>query len=954
MIRWHVISAIMWRNLKQYFSGMLGYVIIVAFVTVCAVMTFSQQFFADNLANLDQLSRWFPFLLLFLAPAITMTAWADERRQGTDAILFTLPASDLEITLGKFFAAAAVYTVALLFSMSQLVSLAMLGTPDWGIVASTYLGYWLAGLALLSVGMFASSLTDSPTVAFVLGAVLCAVPVLVGSYFHGTVWAERFGFDWYLQDFNSGLVTFPGVLYFVALMVLMLYLNLVVIGRRHWSRGQAMGLGGHFVVRVISLAVGLVALGYVASSWATGSWAQADLTAENLYTLDSATRKTVSKVIEDKTAVNIRAFVSPEVPRDYVNPRKNLLNLLRQYDAAGKNTVNLDVVYVEPNSEQEVTAKSDGISPELVRSEIGGRVVEQEVYLGVVIKSNTDEVVLPMIDGDTSLEYELTRGIASATSGAKKLTLGIVDTDTHFGGPEFDGRRIPWAYSETLLELEKMYRVQQIPQSELVFYVASNRIPQTRDDGSVEETAGEGKPERAAPSVLLVPDPSSLDDAATAALLKYMEDGNAVILLADPLPFNWTTQNPQALGVLNAPLMERVDPSSPYGQVLSSSSAPKADGGTCSSIMQALGLVWKPGDSVWNGRNPHPAFGGKWPDYLGATWPTYYGQFDYAFVYAKNTADSQLISDHAATRGLNELLFLYPGSVQVDPSAKDLEFQPMVRLGENSGTVAWNELTMTPEIEQPRQNPRTGKIEIVATAARSQITQQDLIVLNPSPSAVADTVDHVVAAQVTGKNGRREKVIVICDLDFVADIFYDQQDALGQQLDNLRLLQNSIEVLAGDPEFVALRNRRPRARTLETVENQVDVFRQLRTTEQKVAEDQTDAELKKIQAEVDQAAAQISEDESLNFIQKIQEASQTSMNAQARFDRKQRELEKDLKIKIDRLKADERNKTVRTQNAYRWLAILLAPLPALLLGLGVVGVRTLNENQEVRQKRRTD
>ena len=64
MIRWHVVSAVFWRNVKQYFSGVLGYLFIVVFVTVCAVMAFSPQFFADNLANLDQLSRWFPICLL--------------------------------------------------------------------------------------------------------------------------------------------------------------------------------------------------------------------------------------------------------------------------------------------------------------------------------------------------------------------------------------------------------------------------------------------------------------------------------------------------------------------------------------------------------------------------------------------------------------------------------------------------------------------------------------------------------------------------------------------------------------------------------------------------------------------------------------------------------------------------------------------------------------------------
>ena len=117
-MRWHVISAVFFRNVKQYFSGVLGYLFLVVFVMVCAIMTFSDRFFADNLSNLDQLSQWYPLLLIGFVAAITMTVWAEERRQGTDAILFTLPATDLEIMLGKYFSVAAVYTIALLFSMT--------------------------------------------------------------------------------------------------------------------------------------------------------------------------------------------------------------------------------------------------------------------------------------------------------------------------------------------------------------------------------------------------------------------------------------------------------------------------------------------------------------------------------------------------------------------------------------------------------------------------------------------------------------------------------------------------------------------------------------------------------------------------------------------------------------------------------------------------------------------
>lgn len=964
-MRWHVISAVFSRNVKQYFSGVLGYLFIVVFVMVCAIMTFSEQFFADNLSNLDQLSKAFPALLLVFIPAITMNVWADEKRQGTDAILFTLPASDLEIMLGKYFAVAAVYTIALIFSMTQLIALQIIGQPDWGVVISTYIGYWLAGLAMLSIGMFASSLTSVVPVAFVVGAFLCSIPIFIGNFFvnapktvaqylpeklsklaEGFVGMEQFGIQWNLQDFTLGLIPLANVVYFVSIIAFMMYLNLVVISKRHWSRGQQISLGGQFAIRIVSLGLTLVAFNFIINQASSSLLTRLDLTAEKLYTLDETTIQTLSKAKEEKRPVTVQAFVSREVPRNYVNTKKQFKGLLRQFQYYGGNNVDVRFVDVLANSNEEIQAKQLGIEPRADRSEVGGRVVEQDVYLGAMISSPQDDAVLPFVDNDSSIEYQLTHSIATTTDKGRKITLGIVDTDTYFAGPEFEGRRVPWAYNDTYTYLKTQYKIKNIAQADLEQYVDSPPV-----EGEGEAAA---KP-KTAPDVMLVADPSSLSDVATDALVKYMEAGNPVVLLADPLPFLWTSRDPVNIGVLNAPRQNRIAQQSPYAQVLSSSFAPKADAGRCTRILNSLGIEWNNGRVAWNLFDPHPNFKGAWIDPRGqAAWPENFGLYDHAFVFVKDRGGHQAFNaENSISNGIKELLFFYPGSVRQAAGATS-SFIPLVTLGTDSGTTEWEDLTVVPFQVTNRFDPRTGRITQEEEKRSSRITNEDLRVLNPAPPSFIDSADHVVAAQIKGEGENGINVVFITDMDFVSDLYSDQtsEQGLDQKLDNITFLQNAIEVLAGEEAFVALRNRRPAPRTLAYIEKATEQYRTERAKTQEAIEKDIRDQLAKQQDKLDEEAAKIEGDQSLSFFEKLQRTSQEASDAQRRFDLKKVKLDRDLKLQIDELRSEEQNKIRGTEGYVKMLAVCFAPLPAFLLGCLVYFAKKSSERSQVKASRR--
>ena len=126
------------------------------------------------------------------------------------------------MVLGKYLAALGIYSVALVFSLTQVLILKSLGPPDLGVLFATYLGYWLMGVLLIAIGMVASLLSSNVTVAFILGAVFCAVPIFLGVIgsplaAHWRREVENWSVPSQFEDFGTGVITLAGVFYFVAL-----------------------------------------------------------------------------------------------------------------------------------------------------------------------------------------------------------------------------------------------------------------------------------------------------------------------------------------------------------------------------------------------------------------------------------------------------------------------------------------------------------------------------------------------------------------------------------------------------------------------------------------------------------------------------------------------------------------------------------------------------------------
>jgi ABC-2 type transport system permease protein len=860
-----VLRALGRRDLRRYFTNPTGYVFITAFIFLSAAAAFWQpQFFRDNLAHLKQLNDVFPVLLLFFTAALTMGVWAEERKQGTDELLLTLPASDGQIVLGKYMAVLGVYTVSIVLSLCHAGVLVWLGSPDLGVLASNYLGYWLAGVALIAVGMLGSLLTSNVTMAFIFSSLLCAIPVLApgaAAAFSPALGrgAAALGLVPPFEDFARGVVSLAGLVYFTSLAALFLYFNVLLLGRRHWPpRGDGVPMAAHHAARVASLVVALAA----ANVLVMRTEVRLDVTAERLHTVGGETRRLLDGLPADRPVL-IQAFVSPVVPQEYVQQREQLLGMLREIQASAA-PVDVRVEETERYSPAARHARERfGIAPRMVSDPSAVSGETQAVFLGVAFTAGAEEQVIPFLEHGLSAEYELTRALRVVAQVTRKR-VGIVDTEARVsGGVDYEsGRsRLSWAI---VGELRKQYEVVQVAPWE-----------------PIQEPV----------DALLVVLPSTLLPRELDHVMDAVRRGVPTMIVVDPVP---------AMDMRLAPaasMAARVDPYATPGQAIV-----RRNTGDIQAAMASIGVTWAPARVVWDSYRPN-AESEQLPR-------------EVVFVGAGSGNERAFNPDHPATAGLQQLMLMYPGSLApVDgPGAG---FEALVSTGRLSGTLSYFQLVQ-PTPAGPVLNlgaPHEPEGNVLALAA------------------------HIRSGTVNA--------VVVADLDFIADQAFALRAAGSPAAgnDNVTFFLNAIDVLAGDESFIELRKRRVRYRTLERVEARTRDFIERRGREEQQAAADAQAAIEAAEQGLERMVAEIESRADLDpqakeiMVRNLEDSEGRKMAVlQANI-----EQARDAKIQASRetMEAEIR----RIQGTIRGIAVLLPPLPVLVLGAAVFARRRRRERE---------
>lgn len=232
--------AIFKRELKSYFSSPVGYVCIAALAGLYGLFYYQVMQSGSSAYVTQVYSTMFMFCMMII-PIITMRSMSEDRKNKTDQALLTAPVGVTAIVLGKFLSAFVVYLIASAFGLLPAIAMSTFSNPPWGIIFGNFIGTLLYGAAMVSIGVFISSLTVSQVIA-AIGTFVVAMLLLfmnnVASAASGNFVGQLVGwisFSNRYQVFTQGIFSVPSTVFFLSVTAVFIFLTARKLESRRWN-----------------------------------------------------------------------------------------------------------------------------------------------------------------------------------------------------------------------------------------------------------------------------------------------------------------------------------------------------------------------------------------------------------------------------------------------------------------------------------------------------------------------------------------------------------------------------------------------------------------------------------------------------------------------------------------------------------------------------------------------
>lgn len=221
--------AIIKKEVKSYFLSPIAYIFIGLFLMMSSIF-FYLDVYVYSSTNFENMFYSTSTILTFIVPILTMRMFAEERKNGTEQILYTSPRSITSIVVGKFIAAVTVIVLCELCTLLYFGILMYFGNPHASTAFVTLLGFLLLAMAYISFGMFASSITENQIIAGVITMTGLICMWFMPSFF--SILNIFSLINVFSNTFPQGIITIQGLILFISFTALFNILTIIVISRR--------------------------------------------------------------------------------------------------------------------------------------------------------------------------------------------------------------------------------------------------------------------------------------------------------------------------------------------------------------------------------------------------------------------------------------------------------------------------------------------------------------------------------------------------------------------------------------------------------------------------------------------------------------------------------------------------------------------------------------------------
>ncbi|MCI9040180.1 MAG: ABC transporter permease subunit [Clostridia bacterium] len=221
--------AVFKKELKSYFLSPIGYVAIGLFLLVFSLFFYLTTIYQRAIDMGNLYFNTARYGLLVIVPIITMRMFAEERKNGTEQLLLTSPKSITGIVFGKLVAAIALIAITLIISLMYYVILCFFQAPNIVPVLVMILGFLLLSIAAISLGMFASSITENQVISAIITIVFLVIPWFLPNFGEGF---EIIDLMSSYQKFPAGVISIQEVVRLVSFAAVFILITIMIMQRR--------------------------------------------------------------------------------------------------------------------------------------------------------------------------------------------------------------------------------------------------------------------------------------------------------------------------------------------------------------------------------------------------------------------------------------------------------------------------------------------------------------------------------------------------------------------------------------------------------------------------------------------------------------------------------------------------------------------------------------------------